>query len=137
MNILFFLTPKASCDYLYDDYTIRQAMEKMQKVGYSAIPIISRDGAYRGALTEGDLLWALKDLCQMDLRKTEEHSIMEIHHRRDNRPVPVSTEMSALLFAASDQNFVPVIDDKGAFIGLVTRRAIMQYWLQHFDTSDM
>lgn len=45
--------------------------------------------------------------------------------------------MSALLFAASDQNFVPVIDDKGAFIGLVTRRAIMQYWLQHFDTSDM
>ena len=137
MNILFFLTPKASCDYLYDDYTIRQAMEKMQKVGYSAIPIISRDGAYRGALTEGDLLWAVKDLCQMDLRKTEEHSIMEIHHRRDNRPVPVSTEMSALLFAASDQNFVPVIDDKGAFIGLVTRRAIMQYWLQHFDTSDM
>ena len=46
-------------------------------------------------------------------------------------------QMSALLFAASDQNFVPVIDDKGAFIGLVTRRAIMQYWLQHFDTSDM
>ena len=137
MNILFFLTPKSTCHYLYDDYTIRQAMEKIQKAGYSAIPIISRDGAYRGALTEGDLLWAVKDLCQMDLKKTEEHNIMEIHHRRDNRPVAVTTDMSELLSMASDQNFVPVVDDKGDFIGLVTRRAIMQYWLEHFDTSNM
>ena len=28
-NILFFLTPKAMCAYLYDDYTMRQALEKM------------------------------------------------------------------------------------------------------------
>ena len=137
MNILFFLTPKATCHYLYDDYSLRQALEKMQKVRYSAIPIISRDGTYRGTLTEGDLLWAIKDLCQMDLKKAEEHSIMEIHHRRDNAPVPVSTSMGELLSTASDQNFVPVVDDKGAFIGLVTRRAIMQYWLQNVDTSNM
>ena len=137
MNILFFLTPKSTCRYLYEDYSIRQALEKMQKAGYSAIPIISRDGAYRGSLTEGDLLWAVKDLCQMDLKKTEEHSIMEIHHRRDNAPVPVTTTMQQLLTTASDQNFVPVVDDKGDFIGLVTRRAIMQYWLQNVDTSNM
>ena len=29
-NILFFLTPKALCAYLYDDFTIRQALEKME-----------------------------------------------------------------------------------------------------------
>ena len=136
-NILFFLMPKAMCAYLYDDYTIRQALEKMEAAGYAAIPILNRRGEYRGTLTEGDLLWAIKDLCQMDLKKTEEHSIMEIHHRRDNAPVPVSTSMGELLSTASDQNFVPVVDDKGAFIGLVTRRAIMQYWLQNVDTSNM
>lgn len=137
MNILFFLTPKANCSYLYDDFSIRQAMEKMQRAGYSAIPIISRDGAYQGALTEGDLLWAVKDLCNMDLKQTEEHSIMEIRHRRDNAPVPVTTTMQQLLRTASDQNFVPVVDDGGSFIGIVTRRAIMQYWLQNVDTSNM
>ena len=137
MNILFFLTPKANCSYLYDDFSVRQAMEKMQRAGYSAIPIISRDGAYKGSLTEGDLLWAVKDLCDMDLKKTEEHSIMEIHHRRDNAPVPVTTTMRELLSTASDQNFVPVVDDDGSFIGIVTRRAIMQYWLQNVDTSNM
>ena len=29
-NILFFLTPKAMCAYVYDDYTVRQALEKME-----------------------------------------------------------------------------------------------------------
>ena len=76
------------------------------------------------------LLWATKKLCCMDFRDTEEHSIMEIAHRRDNLPVSVSTDMQDLLVKATDQNFVPVVDDKGDFIGIVTRRAIMRYFLE-------
>ena len=70
-NILFFLTPKAMCAYLYDDYTIRQALEKMEGAGYAALPILNRRGEYRGTLTEGDLLWAMKNLCYMDMRQAE------------------------------------------------------------------
>lgn len=129
MNLLFFLTPKATCTYLYDDYTMRQALERMENSGYSALPIITRSGQYRGTLTEGDLLWAVKNLCRDGLRTAEEHNIMEIAHRWDNVPVPVTADMRSLLLKATDQNFVPVVDDKNDFIGIVTRRAIMRYWL--------
>ena len=61
-NILFFLTPKAMCAFVYDDYTVRQALEKMEAAGYSALPILNKRGEYRGTLTEGDLLWALKNM---------------------------------------------------------------------------
>ena len=44
MNLLFFLTPKASCSYLYDDYTLRQALERMEHSGYTALPILNRYG---------------------------------------------------------------------------------------------
>ena len=54
---------------------------------------------------------------------------MEIAHRWDNVPVSVTADMRSLLMKAADQNFVPVVDDKGDFIGIVTRRAIMRYWL--------
>ncbi len=131
MNLLFFLTPKATCTYLYDDYTMRQALERMENSGYSALPIITRSGQYRGTLTEGDLLWAVKNLCRDGLRTAEEHNIMEITHRRDNEPVSVTADMRSLLMKATDQNFVPVVDDKGDFIGIVTRRAIMRYWLDN------
>lgn len=129
MNLLFFLTPKATCSYLYDDFTVRQALERMEHSGYTALPILSRSGTYRGTLTEGDLLWAIKSLCRNDLRATESWNIMDIAHHKDNEPVSVTTDMYELLLKATDQNFVPVIDDKGDFIGIVTRRAIMRYWL--------
>ena len=135
-NVLFFLTPKAMCAHLQDDFTLRQALEKMESAGYSALPIINRRGEYRGTLTEGDLLWALKNLCYMDMRQAEAHRIMQIAHRRDNIPVRVTTSMQDLVERASTQNFVPVVDDKDTFIGIVTRRSIMKYCQQQLFPED-
>jgi CBS domain-containing protein len=126
-NILFFLTPKAMCAYVYDDYSMRQALEKMEAAGFAALPILNRRGEYRGTLTEGDLLWGLKNMCYMDMRQAESRRIMEISRRRDNIPVRVTTAMKDLVERASSQNFVPVVDDKDTFIGIVTRRAIINY----------
>ena len=135
-NILFFLTPKAMCAFVYDDYTIRQALEKMESAGYAALPILNRHGEYRGSLTEGDLLWALKNMCYMDMRQAEARRIMEITRRKDNIPVRVTTGMHDLVQRASSQNFVPVVDDYGTFIGIVTRSAIMKYCYQQIYTED-
>ena len=135
-NILFFLTPKAMCAFLYDDYTVRQALEKMEVTGYAALPILNKRGEYRGTLTEGDLLWALKNLCYMDIRQAEAHRIMTIAHRKDNVPVRVTTSMQELVSRALDQNFVPVVDDYDSFIGIVTRRSIMKFCSQQMFPED-
>ena len=135
-NILFFLTPKALCAFLYDDYTVRQALEKMESAGFAALPILSKNGEYRGTLTEGDLLWALKNMCYMDMRQAEARRIMEITRRKDNVPVRVTTGMHDLVQRASSQNFVPVVDDKDAFIGIVTRSAIIKYCYEQLFPED-
>ena len=135
-NILFFLTPKALCAFVYDDYTIRQALEKMAACGYAALPILSRHGEYRGSLTEGDLLWAIKNMCYMDMRQAEARRIMEITRRKDNVPVKVTANMHDLVQRASSQNFVPVVDDKDAFIGIITRSAIIKYCSQQLYPED-
>lgn len=126
MNILFFLTPKASCDVLYDDESVREALERMELSGYAALPIIRKeDGSYQGTLTDGDLLWALKNRCNLDLKEAQTTGIMEVRRSKDYQPVSVSTQMNDLLQKALDQNFVPVVDDRGTFIGIVTRRSIL------------
>lgn len=126
-NILFFMTPKAMCSFVYDDYSVRQALEKMETAGYAALPILNHQGEYRGTLTEGDLLWALKNMCYMDIRQAEARRIMEISRRRDYVPVRVTTDMKDLVTRASTQNFVPVVDDKDAFIGIIKRSDIVKY----------
>ncbi|MBR6413006.1 MAG: CBS domain-containing protein [Oscillospiraceae bacterium] len=130
MNVLFYLTPKASCVVLYEDESIRSALQRMEDSGFAALPIIRKeDGCYRGTLTDGDILWALKRQCAFDMRQAEELSIMEIEHQKDYLPVSVSTDMRDLLRKAMDQNFVPVVDDRDSFIGIVTRKSILAQYV--------
>ena len=118
------------CAFMYDDFTIRQAIEKMEAAGYNALPILNRRGEYRGSISEGDLLWAMKNLCYMDMRQAEARRIMEIDRRKNYLAVKVTTSMRDLVYRATQQNFVPVVDDKDTFIGLVTRKAIVHYCME-------
>ena len=127
MNILFFLTPKEDVAYIYDTYSLRQVLEKMEYHKYSCIPIITERGKYAGTITEGDLLWGLKDRGELDLKWAEEVPIASFKRRNDYAPIRVDSNMENLLEKAMQQNFVPVVDDQKNFIGIVTRRDIMQY----------
>ena len=129
MNIMNFFTPKSNVAYLLDTYTLRQTMEKMENSGYSAIPILDKENHYVGTMTEGDVLWYIKNSNLQSLRDCEKHSLSEIKRRRDNIPVTISTSIDDILKTALDNNFVPVIDDRGYFIGIVTRKSIINNFL--------
>lgn len=135
MNILFFLTPKSEVAYIYDDFTVRQALEKMEYHKYSAVPIINRRGEYVGTITEGDFLWALKDRYLLNMKAAEQLLVRSIPRRMDNRPVSVNANMEDLISKAMGQNFVPVIDDNKIFIGLVRRRDIIQFCYNRYKQS--
>lgn len=127
MNILFFLTPKSEVAYLYDDYSLRQAIEKMQHYRYSAVPIINRNGNYMGTITEGDLLWHIKEKRLKDLYDAEDVPLSEVDRHWYNEPVNAQCDIDDLVMSCMNQNFVPVIDDNHTFIGIVTRKDIMLY----------
>ena len=44
MNILFFITPKSETAYLYDDCSLRQAIEKIEYHKYTAVPVLNKKG---------------------------------------------------------------------------------------------
>lgn len=127
MNIAFFLLPKSAVVYLPVTATMRQALEKMEYHRYTAIPLIDEDGKYAGTITEGDLLWKLKNHCGLRFEDTEKIRLTEVPWRMNNTPVKINAEIEDLLSLATGQNFVPVVDDGGIFIGLVRRREIIEY----------
>ena len=107
--------------------TLRQALEKMEHHGYAAVPLLSTEGKYLGTLTDGDVLWGLKELNFPSLYQMEEIPVMQVNRSRDNKPVHVDVDMEGLLEKVSAQNFVPVIDDEKVFIGIITRRDVIRY----------
>lgn len=135
MNIAYFLLPKGRVAYLYDDHSFRQGLEKMRHHGYTAIPVISRSGQYIGTVSEGDFLWRLLDgdgcLTMRDLEKIQ---IRDILRGNEYPSVRITVTMDELLDSAMNQNFIPVVDDAGSFIGIVTRKDIIRYFAEQ-DSS--
>jgi len=128
MNILMLLKPKSEVQYLLDTWTVRQGLEKMRAHGYAAIPVLTKDGLYVGCVSEGDFLWHLVDRTgQIDsIRKCENYRIREIIKPERNPAVTVDVDMETVLERSMHQNFIPVTDDYGAFIGIVTRQDIIR-----------
>jgi CBS domain-containing protein len=127
MKIAFFLTAKAQVAWVSTTSTVRQAIEKMEHYRYTAVPLLTPEGRYDGTLTEGDLLWYLKQNPQIRFADTEHVHLSAVTRRLTVKPIDINAEIEQLFGLALDQNFVPVIDDRGIFIGIVRRRSILMY----------
>ncbi|MEE6451638.1 CBS domain-containing protein [Gottfriedia acidiceleris] len=127
MNIAFFFTPKNELVYLNINSTMRQALEKMEHHRYTAIPLVDDYGKYVGTLTEGDLLWKLKNTENLSFSNTQEIDLKEISLHNFYEPVSINAQIEDLFTRAINQNFIPVIDDKDVFIGMVKRKEIIEY----------
>lgn len=130
MSIPFLLLPKAQVDFAYGDWTTRQVLEKMRAHRYSMIPIIEREtGRYLRSITDGDILRFLLD-GRLGFEDLEQTPISLIPSQRNIKPVSIIEKEENLLHTIIDQNFVPVCDDEGVFIGIVTRKNVMREFVK-------
>lgn len=127
MNVAFFLIPKKDIIFLKENATMRQALERMEYHSYSAVPLIDDEGKYVGTITEGDLLWKLKNTPGLTFQNTEDIHLSEVEQHVQNMPVTIDAEIEDLISRAVVQNFVPVVDDQKVFIGIVRRREMIEY----------
>ncbi len=129
MNIAFFLIPKNNVAYLTMGDSMRQGLEKIRRYGYTAMPVIKKTGEYAGFISEGDFLKSLFNIGTINLYELEDITIDDAV-QKENFSVRITATMEDLLSAILDHNFVPVVDDRDMFMGIVTRRAIIKYFAE-------
>lgn len=127
-NIIRFLVPKSETFYVDTTYTIRQFMEKADFHKFTVVPLLDEYGFYIGSVSEGDILRHIKNQCNFDLKVAESSKIVDIARYRSYSSAKVSAGIDDVFFLLTSQNFVPVIDDRGAFIGIIKRRSVMEYF---------
>ena len=131
MNVLMLLKPKDTVQYIYESNTLRQGLEKMRAHSYTAIPVITGNGQYAGTVSEGDFLYYLVDLREGEIKNQKKHHISDIIRKNFNPAVKIDVTMDELLKRAVNQNFIPVTDSLGTFIGIVTRQDIIRYFIDN------
>ena len=125
MNIISLLKSKNTVSYLFAENTLRQGLEKMKAHGYTAIPVITDEGDYVGCISEGDFLWNLSNNLECDRKSLEHVFIRDIMRTDWNPAVSIDVSFEVLFDRIINQNFVPVVDDRNKFIGIITRRDIL------------
>ena len=123
------LKPKDTVQYIYESNTLRQGLEKMRAHSYTAIPVITVNGQYAGTVSEGDFLYYLVDLREGEIKNQKKHHISDIIRKNFNPAVRIDVTMDELLKRAVNQNFIPVTDSLGTFIGIVTRQDIIRHFI--------
>lgn len=124
--ILKYLTPKSEVDYLKSSYTTKEAFDVFKKHGYQAIPIVDKEGRYVGTFSEGDFMWNLieehfEGRSDLQKKKVETYVL-----KRDYKAVSIDASKETLIECIINQNFVPVVDARNVFIGIITRKAIIR-----------
>ena len=134
MNVAFFLTLRSKVTCINIDSSVRQALETMKKHGYTAVPVVTGNNIYMGTVSEGDFLWSIVKLQQKDgrlsevsIRSLEDVKIKDILRKDRNPSVPITAPIEELLTRSMNQNFIPVTDDLGSLVGIVTRKTIIKY----------
>ncbi len=127
-NIVFLITVKASVAFINSRSTLRQALEKMQHHGYTALPVVTDDGTYVGTVNEGDFLWHILGGERYTMWAQEEYLISDIVRFGWNPAVRISTALEELLLRVMNQNFIPVVDDREKFVGIITRKSVISYY---------
>ena len=136
MNIFRFIIPKSSVEYLTSDSTVRQAYEKMRYHNYVAIPVIDDEGKYVGTIRNDDLFRYFLEDGRGSMRRAEKESAVNIIRDSSIKPLYHTDTIKTLAENLLEHNFVPVVDDRGCFIGIVLRRDVLNFLFDHYDKSN-
>ena len=129
MNIIRFLHRKTDehCT-LYDYKTVRQALCFMRSHGYTEMPVINQDGAYLGVVGEGDFLWHIIDCGGFDAVKDDK--IIDVLRNGMVPALKITATDEELQKAIEHCSFIPIVDDRDVFVGIVYREDVLQYFAE-------
>ena len=135
MNILRFLIPKSAVEYITCTATVRQAFEKMRYHRYVAIPVLDDEGIYIGTLRSDDIYEYFLDNGKVDYKAAERDGLVKILDKKTYPPLLHSAEVEDMIEYVNEHNFVPVVDDRGCFIGIILRRDVLRFLFNHYKQT--
>ena len=136
MNIMRFLIPKSLVEYVTEENTLRQALEKMRYHRYVAIPVLDKEGKYIGTLSNDDILSYIIDKGSFHSKAAENIGVVEVLRESACPPMYHNASMEELIDAVKEHNFVPVAVDRDCFVGIILRRNVLNYLLNYYNEND-
>ena len=136
MNIVRFLIPKSLVEYVKLGSTVRQALEKMRYHRYVAIPVIDDEGKYVATLRSDDVFNYILASGGFDMKSAEQDDLSAIIDPEYSRPLSHDAPLEDMIEYVKEHNFVPVVDDRVCFMGIILRRDVLSFLFKHYKETE-
>lgn len=129
------MIPKIFTVFLRENNTVRQGLEVFRQHGYTAVPVLDANEHYIGCVTEGDFLRHIMSVGTTNIKDHEKYRIGDII-RKDFLPaLDIGADYDTVLSSVLDQNFVPIVDGRGALCGIITRKSIIDFLSEKYKST--
>lgn len=122
MNIFSILVPKQMLTYLNANDPVDKAVEFVLASGFTAVPVIDDEGRFVAIASEGDFLRRVMDGGRENLANFMVKDIIRMDP--DGAVLNTATE-EEIYDKILDRNFLAVTDDRGCFVGIITRKTVI------------
>lgn len=101
------------------------ALTLLSSLGYSSVPVLDMEGRYKGQITLALIISGIKAIPTYDWESLQTRQVSEV---MDDKPGVVTerAELEDVLHQLVQNNYVSVVDDKGMFVGIVTRKGLLR-----------
>ncbi|MFD2387369.1 cyclic-di-AMP-binding protein CbpB [Enterococcus rivorum] len=104
---------------------LSHALLVLSQVKYSRIPVLDKGDRFVGLISLSDVVDKMFDLTKVDLEKLNEFTVADVMEVN----VPVireDWELENVLHLLVNASFVPVVDEKQRFKGIITRKELLK-----------
>lgn len=104
---------------------LEHALLVLSQVGYSSIPVLDKDDRFVGLLTLTDVVSKMMELDEIDSDNLSQFTVADVM-QTDIGTITEKSDLEDILHLLVDANYLPVLDEKGLFKGIITRREILK-----------
>ena len=124
-KMLDFMIPADNVANVIDQHTLSTGLLILTQSNYTMIPVLSAESKLMGVISMSMIIKAVMTVDAIEMERLDELKVRDVML---SQPVRVQTNchLADVLNYLIDQNFVCVVDGDNRFLGIITRKNVMQ-----------
>lgn len=124
-KMLDFMIPADNVANVIDQHTLSTGLLILTQSNYTMIPVLSAESKLMGVISMSMIIKAVMTVDAIEMERLNELKVRDVMLCQPVR-VQANCNLAEVLNYLIDQNFVCVVDGDNRFIGIITRKNVMQ-----------
>ena len=124
-KMLDFMIPADNVANVIDQHTLSTGLLILTQSNYTMIPVLSAESKLMGVISMSMIIKAVMTVDAIEMERLDELKVRDVMLSQAVR-VQANCHLADVLNYLIDQNFVCVVDEDNRFLGIITRKNVMQ-----------